>query len=76
MDNLDYGIIGNCRSAALIYKDGSLDWACLPEFDSPSVFGKILDKDIGGSFGFKVSDDYRISQEYLRNTNILVTRFF
>lgn len=76
MDNLDYGIIGNCRSAALVYRDGSIHWACLPEFDSPSIFAKILDKDIGGSFGFKVSDSYKITQEYIRNTNILVTRFF
>ncbi|WP_224490877.1 glycoside hydrolase family 15 protein [Robertkochia flava] len=75
MDNLDYGIIGNCRSAALVSRDGSIHWACLPEFDSPSVFAKLLDDEIGGSFGFKVSEKYRISQEYMRNTNILITRF-
>ncbi|MBL7472255.1 glycoside hydrolase family 15 protein [Robertkochia sediminum] len=75
MLNLDYGIIGNCRSAALVYKDGSIHWACLPEFDSPSVFARLLDDEIGGYFGFKVTDDYNVSQEYLRNTNILVTRF-
>ena len=44
--NLNYGIIGNCKSSALIYEDSSIDWCCLPQFDSPSVFGKILDKDI------------------------------
>jgi GH15 family glucan-1,4-alpha-glucosidase len=46
MDNLDYGIIGNCRSAALISKTGAIEWCCLPEFDSSSVFAKILDEKI------------------------------
>ncbi|MGS2726941.1 glycoside hydrolase family 15 protein [Psychroserpens sp. BH13MA-6] len=75
MNNLDYGIIGNCRSAALISKTGSLDWCCLPEFDSSSVFAKILDEKKGGSFNFEVSSDYEISQSYLENTCILITRF-
>ena len=75
MDNLDYGIIGNCRSAALISKTGSIDWCCLPEFDSASVFAKILDEEIGGSFEILVSDDYNISQAYDPNTCILITTF-
>ncbi|WP_026755373.1 glycoside hydrolase family 15 protein [Sediminibacter sp. Hel_I_10] len=75
MKNLDYGIIGNCRSAALISKTGSLDWCCLPEFDSSSVFAKLLDDEIGGSFSFSVSEDYEITQAYIENTCILVTRF-
>ncbi len=75
MNNLDYGIIGNCQSAALISKHGSLDWCCLPNFDSYSVFAKILDADIGGSFEIMVSDDYEISQKYIHKTNILVTEF-
>jgi GH15 family glucan-1,4-alpha-glucosidase len=74
-DNLHYGIIGNCRSAALISKTGSIDWCCLPEFDSSSVFAKILDDNIGGHFGFVVDDSYKISQFYLNQTAILVTRF-
>ncbi|MGB3607605.1 MAG: glycoside hydrolase family 15 protein [Psychroserpens sp.] len=73
--NLDYGIIGNCRSAALISKMGSLDWCCLPEFDSSSVFAKLLDDKIGGSFEFHVSEDYNITQTYLENTAILITSF-
>ena len=75
MNNLDYGIIGNCRTAALVSKKGSIDWLCLPDFDSPSVFAKLLDEEKGGSFHFEVSDDYRITQNYHGHTNILLTRF-
>ncbi|PLX12297.1 MAG: glycoside hydrolase family 15 protein, partial [Marinilabiliales bacterium] len=75
MDNLDYGVIGNCRSAALVSKTGSMDWCCLPEFDSTSVFAKLLDKEIGGSFEILVSDDYKRTQSYIYKTNILVTKF-
>lgn len=75
MDNLDYGIIGNCRSAALISKNASLEWCCLPEFDSPSVFAALLDTQKGGSFGLEPLGDYRVHQEYMGETAILVTRF-
>ncbi|WP_424000647.1 glycoside hydrolase family 15 protein [Maribacter sp. IgM3_T14_3] len=75
MDNLDYGIIGNCRSAALISKIGGIDWCCLPEFDSPSVFAKLLDEEIGGSFEINVADSYTITQKYQQYTNILITSF-
>ncbi|MFZ6036926.1 MAG: glycoside hydrolase family 15 protein [Bacteroidota bacterium] len=73
MNNLDYGVIGNCRTAALISKEGSIDWFCLPDFDSPSVFSKLLDENKGSSFSFEVSSDYAISQKYFKNTNILST---
>ncbi|PIF00070.1 MAG: glycoside hydrolase [Maribacter sp.] len=75
MDNLDYGIIGNCRSAALISKTGAIEWCCLPKFDSPSVFAKLLDEEIGGSFEIKVPGNYNIKQRYKKNTAILITRF-
>ena len=75
MENLDYGIIGNCKSAALISKTGSLDWCCLPNFDSSAVFAKLLDDKVGGSFEFIVDDSYKITQEYLWETNILNTQF-
>ncbi|WP_418511452.1 glycoside hydrolase family 15 protein [Corallibacter sp.] len=74
-NNLDYGIIGNCRSAALISKTGSLDWCCLPEFDSSSVFAKLLDEKIGGSFEIITDDSFQITQKYIDNTTILVTKF-
>lgn len=75
MDNLNYGIIGNCLTAALISKNGSIDWCCMPKFDSPSVFAKLLDEEKGGNFGFVVDDSYEISQKYIPKTNILVTTF-
>jgi GH15 family glucan-1,4-alpha-glucosidase len=74
-NNLDYGIIGNCRSAALISKKGSIDWCCLPEFDSSSVFAKILDEKKGGSFSIEMDSSYQLTQKYIANTNILVTKF-
>jgi GH15 family glucan-1,4-alpha-glucosidase len=75
MNNLHYGIIGNCRSAALVSKKGSIDWCCLPKFDSPSVFAKILDDQKGGSFGFIVDANYTITQNYHTSTAVLVTKF-
>nr|WP_297785738.1 glycoside hydrolase family 15 protein [uncultured Allomuricauda sp.] len=75
MDNLNYGIIGNCRSAALISKEGSIDWCCLPQFDSTSIFAKLLDEQKGGSFEIHPKGNYNIEQEYYRNTAILITRF-
>ena len=74
-DNLNYGIIGNCKSAALINEDTSIDWLCLPQFDSPSVFAKILDDQKGGHFLIKNLANYTIKQAYLENSNILRTEF-
>lgn len=73
--NLDYGVVGNCRTAALISKEGSIDWFCFPEFDSPSIFAKLLDKERGGSFDIVVSEEYTVTQKYLGHTNILSTFF-
>ncbi len=75
MKNLNYGVIGNCRSAALISETGWIEWCCLPDFDSPSIFAKLLDEKIGGEFGFIVSDQYIITQKYIEKTNILCTTF-
>ena len=75
MNNLNYGVIGNCRSAALVSDKGSIDWCCLPDFDSPSLFAKLLDTEIGGSFSFEVGEEYVISQKYIYWTNVLCTEF-
>ena len=75
MDNLNYGIIGNCRSAALVSKSGAIEWSCLPEFNSPAIFGKLLDDKIGGSFEIIVDESYTIEQRYKANTAILITSF-
>jgi alpha,alpha-trehalase len=75
MNNLNYGVIGNCRSAALVSDKGSIDWCCLPDFDSPSVFAKLLDKEKGGSFNFIVNDTYVITQKYFDRTNVLRTEY-
>tara|TARA_A100001015_G_scaffold190929_1_gene212737 strand:+ start:2744 stop:4543 length:1800 start_codon:yes stop_codon:yes gene_type:complete len=73
--NLNYGIVGNCRSAALINYDASIDWCCLPNFDSPSVFANILDDEIGGHFKIFCDKNYNITQKYSENTCILITTF-
>ena len=63
-------------SAALVGTDGSIDWCCLPRFDSPSVFGALLDQDIGGRFRISPVAPYGdSSQEYIQDTNILETTF-
>lgn len=73
--NLNYGIIGNCRSAALVSENGSIDWCCLPEPDSQALFAGILDEENGGNFAIYPDGNYIISQKYHLNTNILITSF-
>lgn len=75
MNNLNYGIVGNGKSAALISDKGSVDWLCLPKFDSPSVFASLLDKEKGGHFSIISVAGAEITQRYEFHSNILVTRF-
>jgi GH15 family glucan-1,4-alpha-glucosidase len=72
----DYGVIGDMRSVALVGKNGSIDWCCLPAFDSPSIFAAILDDQKGGSWSLSPADEPAVKQMYLPSTNVLVTRFF
>lgn len=72
-----YGMIGDLYTVALVGKNGSIDWCCLPDFDSPSVFGALLDVSKGGSFRLAPIEDELLNtkQMYFPETNILVTRF-
>src|SRR4029079_19077466 len=72
-----YGVIGDLRSVALVGKQGSIDWCCLPDFDSPSIFAALLDAEKGGSFRIAPTGEQQITtrQLYFPETNILITRF-
>jgi GH15 family glucan-1,4-alpha-glucosidase len=72
----NYGVIGNMKSIALVGMNGSIDFLCYPDFDSPTVFAALLDDNQGGQFQIAPQlTDMRIRQLYLPDTNILITRF-
>ncbi len=71
----NYGLIGNCRTAALVSNRGSIDWCCLPYFDSDAYFGAILDSRTGGRFEICPSVPFQSHQSYLADTNVLQTDF-
>ena len=72
----DHGLIGDLQTCALVTKDCSIDWFCAPRFDSPSVFGALLDHERGGYFRVRPAQGaFDTKQLYLPDTAILITRF-
>jgi GH15 family glucan-1,4-alpha-glucosidase len=71
----DYGMIGDCRAVALISRYGSIDWLCWPRFDSPSIFGRILDQEKGGFWSIVPAEHCTTNRAYLGNSNVLQTEF-
>jgi len=71
----DHGVIGDLHSVALVGTDGTVDWYCTPRFDSPSVFGAILDREKGGHYRVAPVADCTTKQLYFPDTNVLITRF-
>src|SRR5262245_63147549 len=72
----NYGVIGNMQSIALVGMNGSIDFLCYPDFDSPTVFAALLDDQKGGRFQIEPQlTNMRVRQLYLPETNILITRF-
>ena len=71
----DYGIIGDCRSAALISREGSIDWLCWPRFDKPSIFAALLDRECGGYWSISPVAPATIERRYVPESNVLETCF-
>ncbi|MDQ3877735.1 MAG: DUF5911 domain-containing protein, partial [Actinomycetota bacterium] len=71
----DYAVIGDTHSIALVSKQGSIDWLCLPRFDSPSTFGALLDADQGGYWRIAPRERARSRRRYLQDSLVLETTF-
>src|SRR5689334_21661484 len=70
----DYGLLADCNSAALVDRDGSIGWLCLPRYDSAAVFAQILDPD-GGHWTIRPTGTYRSGRRYLPGTLVIETTF-
>lgn len=73
LDIGDHGVIGNLRTAALVGRNGTIDWCCFPSFHSPSVFAGLLDDESGGQFAIDLIDGSPVQQYYEPKTNVLHT---
>src|SRR5512146_1896996 len=71
----DYGVIGDCRSAALVSERGSVDWLCWPRFDSPPIFAAILDPQRGGTWSIAPAGGFKTERSYVEDSNVLETTF-
>jgi GH15 family glucan-1,4-alpha-glucosidase len=70
----DYALLSDCRSAALVSREGSIDWLCLPRFDRPSVLGRLLDSQ-AGHWSIRPAGDTSVSRRYIDETMALETTF-
>jgi alpha,alpha-trehalase len=70
----DYGLLADCHSAALVSRDGSIDWLCLPRYDSPAVFARLLDPD-AGHWSIRPAGPFQVTRRYLPGTLIIETTF-
>ena len=71
----DYALIGDCHSAALVARDGSIDWCCLPRFDADPCFARLLDRHHGGHFSITPKDRCETRREYVGESMVLQTTF-
>jgi alpha,alpha-trehalase len=71
----DYALLSDCHTAALVSRDGSIDWCCFHRFEARPVFARLLDWGKGGFFRIAPRDEYEVSRRYLPDTNILETTF-
>ena len=71
----DYGLIGDMHGSALVSSDGSIDWCCMPRFDSPALFSRTLDSNKGGFYKLAPAKISSSTRRYLPNTNVLETSF-
>lgn len=75
MSQLDYALVGNCQISAMLDKQGSYVWCCMPRFDSPAVFAQLLGTEESGHWSCLPLGEYKTSQRYIENTNVVVTRY-
>src|ERR671924_322498 len=71
----DYGVIGDCRTAALVSRDGAIEWLCLPDYASPSIFAHVLNPGRGGSFSIQPREAFVSTRKYRDLSTVLETTF-
>src|SRR5438105_7463723 len=69
-----YGLLADCNSSALVSRDGSIDWLCLPRYDSPALFARLLDPD-GGHWSIRPTEEFSCERRYLPGTLVIETTF-
>ena len=70
----DYGLLADCNSAALVSRDGSIDWLCMPRYDSPAIFSRVLDPD-AGHFSIRPTESFTVERRYVPGTLVIETTF-